>query len=118
MDSEYADDTAVLFTSRAELEKWTPSIVQTSKDMGMEVHIKQPGDKKEAKTVAMYMAVPGSTGADLTEVKLPGGGVIPIVEKAKYLGAMIHRDGSSKCDVEARINKAASAFGILVPLVF
>ena len=118
VDSEYADDTAVLFTSRAELEKWTPSIVQTFKDMGMEVHIKQPGDKKEAKTVAMYMAVPGSTGADLTEVKLPGGGLIPIVEKAKYLGAMIHRDGSSKCDVEARINKAASAFGILVPLVF
>ena len=46
-DSEYADDTAVLFPSRAELEKWAPVLIQTFADFGMEVHVKKPGDRKE-----------------------------------------------------------------------
>lgn len=84
-DSEYADDTAVLFPSRAELEKWAPVLIQTFADFGMEVHIKRPGDRKE-KTIVLFVAVQGCEydryfaseggaatygGTDLSDIKLP-----------------------------------------------
>ena len=56
-DSEYADDAAVVFTSREELEHWSPLPISTFADCGMEVHIKQPGDGKKPKTIVLFVAV-------------------------------------------------------------
>ena len=57
-------------------------------------------------------------GTDLSDVKLPCGGVIPVVDKAVYLGSTLSREGTCTKDVESRVNKAAAAFGKLSPLVF
>ena len=131
-DSEYADDTAVLFPSRAELEKWAPVLIQTFADFGMEVHIKRPGDRKE-KTIVLFVAVQGCEydryyasaggagtygGTDLSDIKLPCGGLIPVKEEAKYLGSTLNRNADHAVDIAARIKKAGSAFGRLKPLIF
>ena len=131
-DSEYADDTAVLFPSREELAKWAPLLIKTFADFGMEVHVKQPGDTKE-KTIVLFVAVQGSEynrfhadaggaatygGTDLSDITLPCGGVIPVKEKAKYLGSWLNRNANHAVDIEARISKASAAFGRLKPLVF
>ena len=132
-DSEYADDTALIFSSREELEHWSPLLITTFADCGMEVHIKQPGDGKKPKTIVLFVAVQGCEydryhteqggretmgGTDLSDVKLPCGGVIPVVEKAVYLGTTLSREGTCNKDVDSRANKAAAAFGRLPPLVF
>ena len=57
-------------------------------------------------------------GTDLSDVKLPCGGVIPVVEKTVYLGTTLSREGTCNKDVDSRVNKAAAAFGGLSPLVF
>ena len=54
----------------------------------------------------------------LVDVELPCGGVIPVVDKAVYLGSTLSRKGTCTKDVESRVNKAAAAFGKLSPLVF
>ena len=40
-------------------------------------------------------------GTDLSDVKLPCGGVIPVVEKAVYLGTTLSREGTCTKDVES-----------------
>ena len=56
-------------------------------------------------------------GTDLSDVELPCGGVIPVVDKAVYLGSTLSREGTCTKDAESRVNKAAAAFGKLSPLV-
>ena len=51
-------------------------------------------------------------------IELPCGGLIPVKSKAKYLGSVLNRDADCAVDVDARIGKAAAAFGKLKPLVF
>ena len=41
-----------------------------------------------------------------------------IVQKAKYLGCLIDRDGNDKCDVIARMEKASQAFRAVSSCVF
>ena len=56
-DSEYADDTAVLFDSRPTTEKYSPLLVKHFAEYGMEVHV---GDDrfsdKIPKTVVLFVA--------------------------------------------------------------
>ena len=97
------------------------------------MHIKQLGANKKAKAIALFVAVQGHEydryhadgggagnfgGTDLSDITLPCGGKIPVVEKARYLGSMIHRNGKCNSDVDSRIEKAAAAFSRLRPLVF
>jgi hypothetical protein len=78
------------------------------------------------KTLVLFCSAPPSTyidpttfdNADLSDIVLPSGNVIPVVDKAKYLGTMISRDGTDVVDVEARSVAAARAFGSLSKLVF
>ena len=131
-DSEYADDTQVNFTERLQLQSWSPDLVDTFEDCGMDVHLKKPRDKK-AKTVALYVAAQSSEydrfhsdeggaatygGADLTDIKVDDRGVIPVVEKARYLGGMLNRNANHEAAVDDRIAKASSAFGKLKPRLF
>jgi hypothetical protein len=91
----------------------------------MQVHEKKPGDTK-VKTLVLFCAAPPSEyddpatfdGADLSDIVLPSGNVIPIVDNAKYLGSMMDRDCTDERDVEARVAAATKAFGALSKCIF
>jgi len=125
MDSEYADNTGLVFGDRATAARMAPLVNAHFARWGMEVHEKKPADTK-VKTLVLFCAAPPSTyqdpatfdGADLGDIKLPSGNVIPVVDRAKYLGSMLSRDGADRVDVEARIAAATRAFGSLSALVF
>ena len=134
-DSEYADDTMLNFTERLQLASWAPDLYQTFADCGMEIHVKKPGDKK-AKTVALFVPAQGCEydrfhsdvggagtygGEDLSDIPIKVGdieGVIPVVEKAVYLGGVIDKNLNHETAVDARISKASAAFGKLKGYVF
>ena len=125
LDSEYADDTGLVFGDRETAVRMVPLVNAHFARWGMQVHEKKPSDTK-VKTLVLFCAAPPSRyqnpatydGADLSDIVLPSGNVIPIVAKAKYLGSMISRDGTDRVDVEARIGAATRAFGSLSRLVF
>ena len=124
-DSEYADDTGLVFCDRDAVVKMAPVINDHFRRWGMEVHEKKPEDTK-VKTLVLFCAAPSSTytdpdtydNTDLSDIVLPSGNVIPIVSKAKYLGSMMSRDSTDDTDVDARIKAAARAFGALSKCVF
>ena len=126
-DSEYADDTAVLFNSRQELEMYTPLLLQHFERFGMEVHtghVDEPD--KPSKTEVLFVAAPASRyvnpdtfdDADLTDLVLSNGRFIPIVDKFVYLGTTLTRNCRDDEDVKARIKKAGNAFGALRKCLF
>jgi len=125
MDSEYADDTGLVFGDRETAARMAPLVNKHFARWGMQVHEKKPTDTK-VKTLVLFCAAPPSVytnphtfdDADLSDIVLPTGNVIPVVDRAKYLGSMISRDGTDKVDVEARIAAATRAFGSLSKLVF
>jgi hypothetical protein len=91
----------------------------------MEVHEKKPSDTK-VKSLVLFCAAPPLSyahppsfdGADLTDIPLPSGNVVPVVAEAKYLGSMMSRDSLDTADVDARIAAATRAFGSLAKTVF
>ena len=123
-DSEYADDTAVLFVSRESLVDTLPPLIDHFGRFGMEIHIATPD--KVPKTEILFVAAPEHTyqdsstfdGADLSNVDLGDGKYIPIVDIFKYLGSLLTRDCRDDADVEARINAASHAFGALRQCLF
>ena len=62
-DTEFADDTGVVFTSREELMHWTPKLYQCFADFGLEVHARGPNGKKD-KTEILFCAAPPRSYAD------------------------------------------------------
>jgi len=88
-DSEYADDTGLVFCSREDVVRMAPKVNAHFARWGMEVHEKRPGDKK-VKTARWCSSAPprprstttrkpSSDGADLSDIVLPNGNVIPVV---------------------------------------
>ena len=129
-DSEYADDTALPFCSRADLDEQTPRVVTHFRRWGMEVHegiLDSNGDvQKESKSEVVFCSAPLHTysdpstfdGADLSHVSLPRSRYMPIVTEFDYLGDTVARDGSDGCAVDSRITKAGKAFGALRKCIF
>ena len=130
VDSEYADDTGMPFTSRKDLEEQTPNVMTHFERWGMEVHagIYAPDGSvaKESKSevlfcsarALMYTNPATFDGADLSDVQLPGGRFMTIVTFFKYLGRYMARNGSDATDVDSRIEAAGKAFGALRSCVF
>ena len=129
-DSEYADDSGMAFTSRRDLDEQTPKVLHHFERFGMEVHRGLHRDdgsvKKESKTEVLfcpkrlsdYNNAATFDDANLSDVKLPNGGFIPIVSKFCYLGRFFARSGGDATDVDSRIESAGKAFGALRGCVF
>ena len=126
-DSEYADDTAVLFDSRQSAVEYCPLLVNHFRQYGMEIHTGDVRDpEKKSKTKILFVAAPLSTykdpttydNVDLGVIPLGGGRFFPIVAQFCYLGCMLTRDCSDDADVQSRIDKAAGAFGSVRKEVF
>ena len=106
-DSEYADDTGLLFCSCADVEVQTPHVMQHFTDWGMEIHAGtldpmvhtglldfdalEPlkGSKSEVlfccKPLHLYSDPTTFDGVDLSDVLIPGGRFMAIVDRFKYL---------------------------------
>ena len=126
-DSEYADDTAVLFDSRQSAVEYCPLLVNHFREYGMEIHTGDVRDpEKKSKTEILFVAAPLSTykdpttydNVDLGVIPLGGGRFFPIVAQFCYLGCLLTRDCSDDADVQSRIDKAAGAFGSVRKEVF
>ena len=126
-DSEYADDTAVLFDSRQSAVEYCPLLVNHFRQYGMEIHTGDVRDQeKKSKTEILFVAAPLSTykdpttydNVDLGVIPLGGGRFFPIVAQFCYLGCLLTRDCSDDADVQSRIDKAAGAFGSVRKEVF
>ena len=128
-DSEYADDTAVMFPSREDLDDGVPKVIAHFARWGMEIHTgnRATTPPKESKTEILFVSKPEKMyknadtydGADLSDISLGQEGVyIPVVNKFCYLGSWITRDGRDDLDVDTRIEKAGAAFGALRKSVF
>ena len=128
-DSEYADDTAVLFTSRMSMEEGVPLIFHHFGRFGMEIHagVKEGEEvKHKSKTEILFVAAPAHTyaehstydGCELSNVDLGGGIFLPIVDRFKYLGSILSRDCRDTADVVSRIQLAGNAFGALRSSLF
>ena len=81
-DSEYAEDTALLFCSRGDVKEQTPALMEHFAYWGMEVHSDAQG--KDSKSKILFCAAPPHIysdratcdGADLSDVQLPVGRLI------------------------------------------
>ena len=126
VDSEYADDTALAFCSRADVVAQAPNVMKHFERWGMEVHAGTYSPPKESKSEILFCPAPDSLysdpmthdGADVSDVLLPGGRFIKIVSEFKYLGSVISSSGDDAADVDSRIASAGRAFGALRGCVF
>ena len=120
-DSEYADDTAIPFTSRSDAKIFTPLLMEHFRRWELEVHAGSYSPHKGSKTEILFCARPLWTYQDketlddtnLDDITLPNGRFIPVTSEFRYLGSYITRDGTDTKDVRARINSAARALGAL-----
>ena len=118
-DSEYADDTAVLFTSRESATSSLPLLISHFGRFGLEIHVGSEG--KFSKSEILFVAAPNQKyvdpitydDRDLSNIELGDGSFIPIVDQFVYLGSLLTRDCSDTSDVESRIRSAGNAFGSL-----
>ena len=123
-DSEYADDTGLLFCSRADVDEQTPRVYSHFERWGMEVHVgtADKGSKSEIlfcpAPAACYTYPDVFDGVDLSNVMLPNGSHMPIVAKFPYLGSFIAWNCGDAIDVDARIASAGKAFGALRSCIF
>ena len=126
-DSEYADDTAVLFDNRESLQEFTPLLFKHFERFGMEVHSGDYGQpNKPSKTEILFVAAPVSAyvtpstfdNKNLSPIELGNEKYIPIVSKFCYLGSLLSRDCRDNEDVLMRIKKSGNAFGALRKCLF
>ena len=125
-DSEYADDAALLFCSREDVDTHSPRFMKHCADWGMEVHAGDRRAGKASKTEVLFVAAPGILyddlasydDADLSDVDLGDGRFFPVVDEFNYLGSVLTRDCRDASDVDTRIKKASAAFGALRDSVF
>ena len=98
-DSEFADDTAALFTSRRSVEKDVPLLYNHFARFGMEVHKGNVPTEKKSKTEILFCAKPlhmynnpeTYDDANLSNVELGNGDYIPIVAFFVYLGCSFEK---------------------------
>ena len=123
-DSEYADDTAVLFTSRESVEIYLPLLIQHFLKFGLEVHVGT--QEKSSKSEILFVSAPNRVytdkvsfdNADLTDVRINDESFIPIVNSFCYLGSLLSTDCRDMLDVVSRIKAASCAFGALKKCIF
>ncbi|EOD18415.1 hypothetical protein EMIHUDRAFT_196668 [Emiliania huxleyi CCMP1516] len=88
-DSMYADDAGLAFCSRRGVEVETPKVVAHFARWGMEIHVGKDGSngepRKDSKSEVLFCAAAPTSynnpatydGADLSDIKLPGGCFMP-----------------------------------------
>jgi hypothetical protein len=116
--SLYADDAATPASSRSGLLAVANALNDHMRLFGLLMHV--GNGTKKSKTEAMYCPARGDAyrDGDTSDLVLSCGGTISFTESFVYLGSLLHRDLTDHHDVDARIKKAAKAFGALRDRVF
>jgi len=112
--SLFADDAAFSFDSYEDLVIGLKYLYHHLKSFGVDMHVGRNGQK--SKTVAVFFPVGDEPGVTDTVTFLDENNVecsIHFEDKMKYLGSYLSSAGTSEVDVNARISKAAQAFGAL-----
>ena len=116
--SLFADDCALFFNSRADLEIGTSYLYNHLRRFGLLVHV--GSGNTASKTEAMYFPPPRTlySTADTSRFNVLNSegssiGFIDFTEEFKYLGSIIHHSLTSDADVDKRIKAATATFGAL-----
>ena len=116
--SLFADDCALFFDSRADLEIGASYLVNHLRKFGLQVHV--GSGTTPSKTEAMYFPPPRQLYSDANTSRLDvldtAGvpvGFIDFTTEFKYLGSIIHHSLTSDADIDKRIKSASAAFGAL-----
>ena len=107
-ECQFADDSALLASTRSGAVKTAIEYQQTGRDFGLTVSIPKTKQMVTGRLVEE---------ADHTSVPLAGGD-IDVVEEFPYLGSKIGKSGRVDMDVDRRIAQASKAFGALRKSVF
>ena len=126
LDSEYADDTAIIFNSRDDLTNGVCSIIAHFASFGMEVHSGKIEPKEDSKSEILFCPKPKQLyinpetydETDLSDVNIGNNRCIPIAAEFPYLGSIVNRECTDENDVHSRIEKAGKAFGALRKCLF
>ena len=98
-DLDFADDLALLSHTQAQMQDKTSKIAENSSKVGLHINV--------AKTKLMKL------NAKSTNAIKIGDSTIEEVDKFTYLGSVVTPTGGTEEDVNARINKARTAFSQL-----
>jgi len=121
LDSEYADETGVLFNSRNNVTEGIISmIIEHFARFGTEIHTGALEPRENSKTEVLFCSKPFTLynspdtydNDDLSDIVM-NDRYIPIVQEFFYLGSIVSSDCSDDNDVEMRIRKSSNAFGAL-----
>jgi hypothetical protein len=122
-DIMYADDAAVIVTTRQDLLNATNMIIQHLRLFGLQVHVGEQATnedgttyKTESKTEVMFVPGAGSTtntDEATKDIVLTNNSFIPFVNKFKYLGSTITTDLRDDVEIKKRIATARGAFSKL-----
>ena len=112
-DSEYADDTALLFESRGHIQQGSISIIVHFDNFDMEIHTGVINPKSDSKTEILFCAKPifmcdnpeTLDNVDLSDVIIDENRYFPIVNEFCYLGSIVTKDCTDGKDVDTRIPK-------------
>ena len=115
-DSAYADDTAVTFTSREDLQNGTQEICLHFDKWGMSIHTGNQSKISKSEIVKFSQTPQECNFPDI--ILCPNNSFIPLVSKFCYLGSIIDQSLSDRNDVINRIVKAGKAFGALRKPIF
>ena len=99
LDSEYADDTAVVFNSRNDVVEGIVSMIEHFARFGTEIHTGAVEPRENSKTEVLFCSKPLSLynspdtydNADLTDIII-NDRFIPIVQEFCYLGSIVSSD--------------------------
>ena len=125
LDSEYADDTAVIFNSRKDTFEGTVGMIEHFNRFGTEIHTGALEPRETSKTEILFCSKPYTMyhspdcydNTDLSDI-IVNDRYIPIVQEFNYLGSIVSSDCTDDKDVVARIRKSSNAFGALRKSVF
>lgn len=121
----YADDSAIPFTSRADLVRGARLLNEHLSRFGLVMHRGVRADdgsvQAESKTLAMHVP---TRGHDPTEDETSPftvddeGGIVTFTDTFRYLGCVLANDTSDDLDIRQRLRSAAAAMGQLKQTLF
>ena len=116
--SLFADDCALFFNSRSDLEIGASYLYNHLRKFGLQVHV--GSGSTASKTEAMYIPPlhVDYSAADTSRFNIIDGAGLPVgfvdfTTEFKYLGSILHHSLTSDADVDKRIKSATAAFGAL-----
>ena len=111
--SVYADDTALVFESRSDLERGAAALRAHFTRWGLSIHVGTA--TKKSKTEALVVPRPQTKyeDYDTSDIVMDDGGRFHFTETFRYLGVTLSSCINDDADVDSRIAKASGAFACL-----